>query len=288
MRKAIETLKNIWKIEDLRQRILITILFVAIYRFGSYVVLPGINPAMLAKLHEQTSEGLLALLNMFSGGAFSNASIFALGIMPYISASIVIQLLGIAVPYFQKLQREGESGRRKMNQYTRYLTIAILLVQAPSYLLNLKMQAGPSLNASLDWTLFMVTSTIILAAGSMFILWLGERITDKGIGNGISFIILIGIIARFPDALIQEVVSRVANKSGGLIMFIIEVVFLLLVIGAAILLVQGTRKIPVQYAKRIVGNKTVYSFEGECCWCNAYNLCSGNHVYSNYIYRFFQ
>ena len=255
MRKAIETLKNIWKIEDLRQRILITILFVAIYRFGSYVVLPGINPAMLAKLHEQTSEGLLALLNMFSGGAFSNASIFALGIMPYISASIVIQLLGIAVPYFQKLQREGESGRRKMNQYTRYLTIAILLVQAPSYLLNLKMQAGPSLNASLDWTLFMVTSTIILAAGSMFILWLGERITDKGIGNGISFIILIGIIARFPDALIQEVVSRVANKSGGLIMFIIEVVFLLLVIGAAILLVQGARKIPVQYAKRIVGNK---------------------------------
>ena len=255
MRKAIETLKNIWKIEDLRQRILITILFVAIYRFGSYVVLPGINPAMLAKLHEQTSEGLLALLNMFSGGAFSNASIFALGIMPYISASIVIQLLGIAVPYFQKLQREGESGRRKMNQYTRYLTIAILLVQAPSYLLNLKMQAGPSLNASLDWTLFMVTSTIILAAGSMFILWLGERITDKGIGNGISFIILIGIIARFPDALMQEVVSRVANKSGGLIMFIIEIVFLVLVIGAAILLVQGTRKIPVQYAKRIVGNK---------------------------------
>ena len=255
MRKAIETLKNIWKIEDLRQRILITILFVAIYRFGSYVVLPGINPAMLAKLHEQTSEGLLALLNMFSGGAFSNASIFALGIMPYISASIVIQLLGIAVPYFQKLQREGESGRRKMNQYTRYLTIAILLVQAPSYLLNLKMQAGPSLNASLDWTLFMITSTIILAAGSMFILWLGERITDKGIGNGISFIILIGIIARFPDALLLEVVSRVANKSGGLIMFIIEIVFLLLVIGAAILLVQGTRKIPVQYAKRIVGNK---------------------------------
>ena len=255
MRKAIETLKNIWKIEDLRQRILITILFVAIYRFGSYVVLPGINPSMLTQLHQQTSEGLLALLNMFSGGAFSNASIFALGIMPYISASIVIQLLGIAVPYFQKLQREGESGRRKMNQYTRYLTILILLVQAPSYLLNLKMQAGPSLNASLDWTLFMVTSTIILAAGSMFILWLGERITDKGIGNGISFIILIGIIARFPDALIQEVVSRVANKSGGLIMFIIEVVFLLLVIGAAILLVQGVRKIPVQYAKRIVGNK---------------------------------
>ena len=255
MRKAIETLKNIWKIEDLRQRILITILFVAIYRFGSYVVLPGINPGMLTQLHQQTSEGLLALLNMFSGGAFSNASIFALGIMPYISASIVIQLLGIAVPYFQKLQREGESGIRKMNQYTRYLTIAILLVQAPSYLLNLKMQAGPSLNASLDWTLFMVTSTIILAAGSMFILWLGERITDKGIGNGISFIILIGIIARLPQSLFQELISRMTDKTGGLIMFLFEIVFLLIVIAGAILLVQGTRKIPVQYAKRIVGNK---------------------------------
>jgi preprotein translocase subunit SecY len=255
MRKAIETLKNIWKIEDLRQRILITILFVAIYRFGSYVVLPGINPGMLTQLHQQTSEGLLALLNMFSGGAFSNASIFALGIMPYISASIVIQLLGIAVPYFQKMQREGESGRRKMNQYTRYLTILILLVQAPSYLLNLKMQAGPSLNASLDWTLFMFTSTIILAAGSMFILWLGERITDKGIGNGISFIILVGIIARLPQSLFQELISRMSDKTGGLIMFLIEIVFLLLVIAAAILLVQGTRKIPVQYARRIVGNK---------------------------------
>ena len=164
MRKSIETLKNIWNIEDLRQRILITILFVAIYRFGSYVVLPGINPDMLSKLHEQTSEGLLALLNMFSGGAFSNASIFALGIMPYISASIVIQLLAIAVPYFQKLQREGESGRRKINQYTRILTIFILIFQAPSYLINLKMQAGPALNASLDWTFFIITSTIILAA----------------------------------------------------------------------------------------------------------------------------
>ena len=254
MRKAIETLKNIWKIEDLRQRILITILFVAIYRFGSYVVLPGINPAMLTKLHEQTSEGLLALLNMFSGGAFSNASIFALGIMPYISASIVIQLLGIAVPYFHKLQREGESGRIKMNQYTRYLTIFILLFQAPSYLLNLKMQAGTSFNASLDWT-FMFSSTLILAAGSMFILWLGERITDKGIGNGISFIILIGIIARLPQSLAQEFISRMTEKTGGLVMFLIEMAFLLLVIAGAILLVQGVRRVPVQYAKKMVGNK---------------------------------
>ena len=256
MRKSIETLKNIWKIEDLRQRILITILFVAIYRFGSYVVLPGINPAMLTQLHKQTSEGLLALLNMFSGGAFSNASIFALGIMPYISASIVIQLLAIAVPYFQKIQREGESGRRKINQYTRILTIAILIFQAPSYLINLKMQAGPSLNASLDWTFFIITSTIILAAGSMFILWLGERITDKGIGNGISFIILIGIIARLPQSLFQEVVSRLSSPgAGGIVMFLLEIVFLLFVIAGAILLVQGVRKIPVQYAKRIVGNK---------------------------------
>ncbi len=256
MRKSIETLKNIWKIKDLRDRILITVLFVAIYRFGTYIVLPGINPNMLTKLHEQTSEGLLALLNMFSGGAFSNASIFALGIMPYISASIVIQLLAIAVPYFQKLQREGESGRRKINQYTRYLTIAILLFQAPSYLINLKAQAGPSLNASLDWTLFMITSTIILAAGSMFILWLGERITDKGIGNGISFIILVGIIARLPQSLTQEFISRMASPgAGGVVMFIFEIIFLLFVIAAAILLVQGTRKIPVQYAKKIVGNK---------------------------------
>ena len=258
MRKAIETLKNIWKIEDLRQRILITILFVAIYRFGSYVVLPGINPNMLAQLHEQTSEGLLALLNMFSGGAFSNASIFALGIMPYISASIVIQLLGMAVPQFQKMQREGESGRRKMNQYTRYLTIFILLIQAPSYLINLKMQAGASFNASLGWFPFLFTSTIILAAGSMFILWLGERITDKGIGNGISLIIMIGIIARLPQALAQEFVSRMSSPgAGGLVMFLFESIFLLLVICAAIMLVQGARKVPVQYAKRIVGNKQV-------------------------------
>ena len=239
MRKSIETLKNIWNIEDLRKRILITILFVAIYRFGSYVVLPGINPDMLSKLHEQTSEGLLALLNMFSGGAFSNASIFALGIMPYISASIVIQLLAIAVPYFQKL-----------------LTIFILIFQAPSYLINLKMQAGPALNASLDWTFFIITSTIILAAGSMFILWLGERITDKGIGNGISLIIMIGIIARLPQAFSGEFVSRLASPgAGGIIMFLLEIIVLILVIAAAILLVQGVRKIPVQYAKRIVGNK---------------------------------
>ncbi len=256
MKKLIQTFKNIWMIEDLRQRILITILFVAIYRFGSFVVLPGIDPAGLAALQAQTGEGLMSLLNMFSGGAFSNASIFALGIMPYISASIVIQLLGIAVPAFQKMQREGESGRRKMNQYTRYLTIFILLLQAPAYLVNLKMQSGSALSPSINWTEFMITSTIILAAGSMFILWLGERITDKGIGNGVSIIIMIGIIARLPMAFYQELSSRLENLSGGgLVMFLIEIVILLAVICGSILLVQGTRRIPVQYAKRIVGGQ---------------------------------
>ena len=253
--RAVETIKNIWKIEDLRNRILTTILFVAIYRLGTYVVLPGIDPKALTALQEQTRGGLMALLDMFSGGAFSNASIFALGIMPYISASIVMQLMAIAVPSFQKLQREGESGRRKINQWTRYLTVAILFFQGPTYLVNLSVQmqaAGSSLPAGL-W--FSISSTIILAAGSMFILWLGERITDKGVGNGISFIILVGIIARLPHSLFQEFVSRTSEKTGGLVMFLFEMLFLLLVIAGAILLVQGVRKVPVQYAKRIVGNK---------------------------------
>lgn len=256
MKKFIETLKNCWKIEDLRQRILITIVFVAIYRFGSFVVLPGIDPSMLQKLQSQTSGGLMSLLDMFSGGAFSNASIFALGIMPYISASIVMQLLAVVVPYFQKMQREGESGRKKINWYTRVLTVAILLFQAPSYLMNLKIQAYGALSSGIDWSVFMIPATIILAAGSMFVLWLGERITDKGIGNGISLIIMIGIIARLPQAFIQEVSSRfTAITGGGLVMFIVEILILYAVVCASLLLVQGTRKIPVQYAKRIVGNK---------------------------------
>ena len=256
MKKLIETLKNIWKVEDLRKRILITILFTAIYRFGSFVVLPGINPAMLDKLQSQTKGGLMSLLDMFSGGAFSNASIFALGIMPYISASIVMQLLAVAVPYFQKMQREGESGRKKISMYTRWLTVGILLFQAPSYLINLKMQSGAALASGISWTWFMIASTIILSAGSMFILWLGERITDKGVGNGISLIIMIGIIARLPQAFIQAVGSRFpAISGGGMVMFLIEILVLLAVVCASILLVQGTRKIPVQYAKRIVGNK---------------------------------
>ena len=256
MKKLIETLKNIWKIEDLRTRILVVLLFTAIYRFGSFVVLPGINPAMLDKLQSQTQGGLMSLLDMFSGGAFSNASIFALGIMPYSSASIVMQLLAVAVPYFQKMQREGESGRKKISMYTRWLTVGILLFQAPSYLINLKMQAAGALASGIAWPVFIVTGTIILAAGSMFILWLGERITDKGIGNGISIIIMIGIIARLPQAFIQEIGSRfTAITSGGLVMFLVEIIILYAVVCASIVLVQGTRKIPVQYAKRLVGNK---------------------------------
>lgn len=258
MKKFFETLRNIWRVEDLKTRILITLAFAAIYRFGSFIVLPGIDPAGLAALREQTNTGLMSLLNMFSGGAFSNASIFALGIMPYITASIVVQLFAFVVPYFQKLQREGESGRRKMNQYTRYLTIFILLFQAPGYLINLRVQSGGALNPSLNWSLFIIASTVILAAGSMFVLWIGERITDKGIGNGVSLIIMLGIIARLPQAFGQEVVSRLNNLGGGgLVMFLIELLLLFAVILVAIMLVQGTRKIPVQYAKRMYAGQQV-------------------------------
>lgn len=251
--RFIQTIKNIWAIEELRKRLTMTFLLVVVYRLGCYVALPGINPNDLAQLESQTSGGLMQLLDMFSGGAFSQASIFALGIMPYITASIVIQLLGMVLPSFQKMQREGESGRQKLNQYTRYLTVLILLVQGPAYLLNLQHTIGLSLT-----TLNVVFLTVVLAAGSMFIMWLGERITDRGIGNGISFIILVGIIARLPQSLFYEFISRLPGDSGsqgGLIMFIIEVILLLAVTICAVLLVQGTRKVPVQYAKRIVGNK---------------------------------
>ncbi len=253
--RVVDTIKNIWKIEDLRKRILITMGYVAIYLLGTYVVIPGVDPKDLTGLATQTRGGLMALLDMFSGGAFSKASIFALGIMPYISASIVMQLMAIVIPSFQKMQREGESGRRKINQITRYLTVAILVVQGFAYLTNLDMQMrqiGATLPAGL-W--FKISSIIIMAAGSMFVLWLGERITDKGIGNGISFIIMVGIINRLPRAIVEEFTSRMNEQAGGLVMFLLEMLFLLLVIAGAILLVQGTRKVPVQYAKRIVGNK---------------------------------
>jgi preprotein translocase subunit SecY len=229
---------------------------VTIYLFGTYVVIPGVDPKDLTGLANQTRGGLMALLDMFSGGAFSNASIFALGIMPYISASIVMQLMAIVIPSFQKMQREGESGRRKINQMTRYLTVAILIVQGFAYLTNLEMQMVQSGASSLPSTLwFRLSSIIIMAAGSMFVLWLGERITDKGIGNGISFIIMIGIINRLPRSIVEEFTSRMNEQAGGLVMFLLEMLFLLFVIAGAIMLVQGTRKVPVQYAKRIVGNK---------------------------------
>ncbi|HPE33939.1 MAG TPA: preprotein translocase subunit SecY [Bacteroidales bacterium] len=263
MKKFIETIKNIYKIEDLRKRIAYTLGIILLYRLGSFIVLPGVDPSMLSELQQQASTGLLGLLNMFSGGAFSNASIFALGIMPYISASIVVQLLGMAIPYFQRLQKEGESGRRKINQITRYLTVVILIFQSPAYIANLVMQLPPEAIYPFDpattshsiFSFFGISSIIMLTAGSMFVMWLGERITDKGIGNGISLIIMIGIIARLPFSLFAEFVSRLEEQGGGLVIFIVEIIVLVGVILLTILLVQGTRRIPVQYAKRVVGNK---------------------------------
>lgn len=257
--RFIETIRNIWTIEELRKRILVTLLLVLIYRLGCYVVLPGISPEDLDALSKFTNKsGLMQLLDMFSGGAFSQASIFALGIMPYITASIVIQLLGMVLPSFQKMQSEGESGRQKLSQYTRYLTVLILLLQGPAYLVNLQVQVSAATGSAHMgfWTLAFLT--VILAAGSMFIMWLGERITDRGIGNGISFIILVGIIARLPGALFYEFTSRLPGSTGsqgGLIMFVVEIILLFAVTVGAVLLVQGTRKVPVQYAKRIVGNR---------------------------------
>ena len=256
MKNFIQTLTNIWRIEDLRNRILATLALVLVYRVGAHIVLPGIDPNQIAALADQTKDGIMSLLNMFSGGAFANASIFALGIMPYITASIIVQLLGMAVPYFQKLQREGESGRRKINRIIRLLTVGVLFVQAPSYLINLGYQLPESAFLAKGFWGFTLPSVIILTAGTMFIMWLGERITDKGIGNGISLLIMIGIIARFPFALGAEVASKFTEaNAGGAIALIAEIVMLLLVFVVSILLVQGTRKIPVQYAKRIIGNK---------------------------------
>jgi preprotein translocase subunit SecY len=254
--RFIETLKNIWTIEELRKRLIVTFLLVLVYRLGCYVVLPGISVSQIQALASFTNKsGLMQLLDMFSGGAFSQVSIFALGIMPYITASIVIQLLGMVLPSFQKMQREGESGRQKLNQYTRLLTVVILLLQAPAYLVNIQVQAGGNFSFGF-WTIAYLT--IILCAGSMFIMWLGERITDRGIGNGISFIILVGITARLPGALFYEFTSRLPGSNGsegGLVMFVVEIIILFAVIIGAVLLVQGTRKVPVQYAKRIVGNR---------------------------------
>ena len=260
MKGLINTLQNIYKFEELRNRILTTLGLVLIYRLGSYIVLPGVNPAELGKYAQQSSEGILSLINMFAGGAFSRASIFALGIMPYISASIVIQLMGIVVPYFQKLQKEGESGRNKMNQITRILTIAITLVQSFGFLVNLQSQVPNAIISNVNPDafspfLFTIVNVILLTSGTMFVMWLGEKITDRGIGNGISLIIMIGIIAGLPAAIFAEFDSRFVETGGGLVVFLIEIVLLLAVITSVILLVQGTRRIPVQYAKRVVGNR---------------------------------
>ena len=258
--KFVETIKNIFKIEELRKRLAYTFILVLIYRFGCFVVLPGIDASMLAGLQTTSSQGLVGLLNMFSGGAFGNASIFALGVMPYISASIVIQLLAMFVPYFRKLQMEGEAGRRKMNQITRWLTIVIIAIQGPAYLATVHSQipaaAFVAVN-NLGWSSFVfnLVATIILMAGSMFVMWLGERITDRGIGNGISLIIMIGIVARLPYALIAEFSEKLSVNNGGLILLLVELIVWLFVIAAAIALVQAVRRVPIQYAKRVIGNR---------------------------------
>ena len=261
MKRFINTLKNIWNIKELRDRILYTLALVLIYRVGSFVVIPGVNPSDLAGLQDQTKDGVLGLLNMFSGGAFSNASIFALGIMPYITASIVMQLLTMIVPYFTKIQREGESGRRKITQMTRWLTIIVTIFQSFAYLANLRSQVGGATIYSITGTdspnfiNWVLPVSILLTCGTLFVMWLGERITDKGIGNGISLLIMVGIVARLPFALFAEFASRMEDNAGQLVILFIELLVLLVVIMLCILLVQGTRRIPVQYAKRIIGNK---------------------------------
>ncbi len=252
MKKFIANIQNIWKIEELRTRILSTLGFILIYRLGSYVVLPGINSEALAATSGNADEGIVGLINIFAGGAFSRASIFGLGIMPYISASIVVQLLGMAVPYFQKLQKSGESGRKTINQITRFLTVGITMLQAPGYIATqLSGKTGVIIDDSPFW---YAQSVLILVTGTLFVMWLGEKITDKGIGNGISLIIMIGIIARLPFAFIAEFASRLEGQGGGLIMLLLELAILFFIIMGTIMLVQGTRKIPVQYAKKIVGN----------------------------------
>ncbi len=257
MKKLIETLSNIWKIEELRQRILLTLGLILIYRVGTFITLPGIDPSALTNVASQGKGGILGLVNLFAGGAFSRASVFALGIMPYISASIAVQLLTIVVPYFQKLQKEGESGRRLINQYTRLLTVAVTLFQGMGYVVYLtSVDADAILIAP---TLFSISTVVVLTTGTLFVMWMGEKITDKGLGNGISIIIMVGILARLPESLFQELTSRL--QSGGLIVFVLELAFLLVVIAGCIILVQGTRRIPVQYAKRniVQGGKMMQS-----------------------------
>ena len=253
MNRFIQTLRNIWGITELREKLLLTAGMLLVYRLGSNVVLPGIDPSSLENLQSQASEGLVGLINAFSGGAFANASILALGIMPYISASIVIQLAGLAVPAVQKMQKEGESGRRKLNQITRYLTILIVAAQAPGYITNLIYQG---VNITLPMSTFWLASWIVIIAGTIFAMWLGERITEKGVGNGISLLIMIGIIANFPQAFFQEVATQLSPTGGGWIKFLIELVALYLVFLFAIAITQAVRKVPLEYAKRVAGGSS--------------------------------
>ncbi len=257
MKKFINTISNIWKIEELRTRILFTLGLLLVYRFGSYIPLPGIDPTQLSALESKTSEGLLGLLNAFTGGAFAKASVLALGIMPYISASIVLQLAGMVVPTIQKMQKEGESGRKKMNQLTRWLTIVITLLQGPAYITSIRMML-PESAILLGDGIFWFSSIVILVTGTIFTMWLGEKITDKGIGNGISLLITVGIIARFPASFVQEFVSKMGQATGGPVIVLLEVVIWLIVILLSILLVQGVRKIPVQYAKQVSAGFNVF------------------------------
>jgi preprotein translocase subunit SecY len=253
MKKFFESLANVWKIEELKNRILITLGLLLVYRFGAHVTLPGIDATQLNSLAGQTKEGIGSILDMFTGGAFSKASVFALGIMPYISASIVVQLMGIAIPYLQKLQKDGESGRKKINQITRWLTIAITLVQGPGYIYNLY-STLPS-NAFLlpiNSFEFLFSSVMILVTGTIFAMWLGEKITDKGIGNGISLLIMVGILARLPQAFLQEFTSTISNNNGGPLILVLEIFVWFGVIIACVLLVMAVRRIPVQYARRTV------------------------------------
>ena len=252
MKKFFESFVNVWKIEELKNRIVLTLLLLLVYRFGAHVTLPAIDATQLTSLAGQTDKGIGSILDMFTGGAFSKASVFALGIMPYISASIVVQLMGIAIPYLQKLQKDGESGRKKLNQITRWLTIAITLVQGPGYIYNLyRTLPSSAFLLGFDSFSFLFSSVLILTTGTVFAMWLGEKITDKGIGNGISLLIMVGILARLPQALIQEFTSKMTGQTvGGPMLLVIEVIVWLLVIIACVLLVMAIRKIPVQYARR--------------------------------------
>ena len=267
MKKFFESLANVWKIEELKNRILITLGLLLVYRFGAHVTLPGIDATQLAGLAGQTKEGIGSILDMFTGGSFSKASVFALGIMPYISASIVVQLMGIAIPYLQKLQKEGESGRKRINQITRWLTIGITLVQGPGYIYNLyRTLPNSAFLLGFDSFSFLFSSVIILVTGTIFAMWLGEKITDKGIGNGISLLIMVGILARLPEAFLQEFASTITNNNGGPMILVIEIVIWLLVIVCCILLVMAVRKIPVQYARRTVSGDFEQDVNGNRQW----------------------